>query len=116
MYYCYQKYGVNMKKIVINSNPQNLIIDFDEVLYITTFRKKVLIVKLSGEEKILNISLGELYEKIEPMGFIRCHKSFIVNIDYIESFNKAICTLKNKVNVPLGRQYYKNFKKVIYNQ
>ncbi len=105
-----------MKKLVINSNPQNLIVDFDEVLYITTLRKKVLIVKSSGEEKRLNISLQDLYGKIEPMGFIRCHKSFIVNVDYIESFDKLSCTLKNRVNVPLGRKYYNDFKKVIYNQ
>ncbi|MGM8299836.1 LytTR family DNA-binding domain-containing protein, partial [Clostridium perfringens] len=75
---------VNMKKLVINSNPQNLVVDFLlKVLYITTFSKKSLIVKLYGKEKRLNISLQDLYEKIESMVFIRCHKSFIVNVDYI---------------------------------
>ncbi|ELC8332995.1 LytTR family DNA-binding domain-containing protein (plasmid) [Clostridium perfringens] len=73
-----------MKKLVINSNPQNLVVDFLlKVLYITTFSKKSLIVKLYGKEKRLNISLQDLYEKIESMVFIRCHKSFIVNVDYI---------------------------------
>ncbi|WP_043013094.1 LytTR family DNA-binding domain-containing protein [Clostridium perfringens] len=73
-----------MKKLVINSNPQNLVVDFLlKVLYITTFSKKFLIVKLYGKEKRLNISLQDLYEKIESMVFIRCHKSFIVNVDYI---------------------------------
>ncbi|XZJ33620.1 LytTR family transcriptional regulator DNA-binding domain-containing protein (plasmid) [Clostridium perfringens] len=73
-----------MKKLVINSNPQNLVVDFLlKVLYITTFSKKSLIVKLYGKEKRLNISLQDLYEKIESMVFIRCHKLFIVNVDYI---------------------------------
>ena len=105
-----------MEKIVVNSNPQNLVIDFDDVLYITTLRKRALLIKSDGKEKRLNISLQKLYEKIESIGFIRCHKSFIVNIDYIESFNKSICTLKNGDAVPLGRKYYKEFKNVIYNQ
>lgn len=105
-----------MNKLVIKSRPQNLVVDFDEVLYITTLDKQALIVNLSGEEKKLGISLQDLYEKIEPMGFIRCHRSFIVNVDYVESFDKLSCTLKNMVNVPLGRKYYNDFKKVIYNQ
>ncbi len=44
-----------MKKLVINSNPQNLVVDFDEVLYITTINKKALTVKLSREEKKVNV-------------------------------------------------------------
>lgn len=104
-----------MKKIVVNSDFKKIIIDFDEVAYITSLRKRALIVKLDGEKKRINNLLGELNVKLESMGFIRCHKSFIVNVEYIESFNKSICTLKNGSLIPLGRKYYKEFKKIMYN-
>ncbi|WWU66666.1 LytTR family DNA-binding domain-containing protein (plasmid) [Clostridium baratii] len=104
-----------MKKIVVNSNPQNLVIDFDEVLYITILGNKTVLFEKDGKEKRLSISLHKLYEKIESIGFVRCHKSYIVNVDCIEAFNKSICTLKNGDAVPLGRKYYKEFKKAIYN-
>lgn len=105
-----------MKRLVINANPNNLVIDFDEVICITAFNKKCLIVKSDGEEKRLNISLKVLYEKVESIGFIRCHKSFVVNSDYIESFNKSNCILKNGKMLPLGRKYFKEFKRIMYNK
>lgn len=103
-----------MEKIIINANPQNLVINTDEILYIATLKKRALLVKVNGEEKRINISLQKLYEKLESNGFIRCHKSYIVNEKYIESFNKNSCVLKYGIIVPRGRYYNNHFKEKLY--
>lgn len=103
-----------MNRIVLNMKSKKRIIDFSEIIYVTTHDKKSLLVNLNGDSEKSNCSLIEMYERISSFGFVRCHKSFIVNVNYIESFNKLNCTLKNGMTVPIGRAYKEDFKKVIY--
>lgn len=103
-----------MNRIILNIKSKKRIIDFSEIIYVTAHNKKSLLIYLNGDSKKINYSLIEIYEKISILGFVRCHKSFIVNVNYIESFNKLNCTLKNGITVPIGRAYKEDFKKVIY--
>lgn len=104
-----------MKKVVIRTKSRNEIIDFINVIYVTAFKKGSLIVFLDGDVKEINCSLQKMYEKIKPLGFIRCHKSFLVNIDYIVGFKKSECMLQNGITIPKGRYYSKEFKNTLSN-
>lgn len=101
------------KNIINLSKPQNKVIDLDTIIYMETLSKKVLFHKLSGEIEKVNFCFKDLTEKIEKYGFFRCHKSYIVNINYIKSFNKLECKLYNDVIIPLGRKYSKEFRNTI---
>lgn len=104
-----------MKKVVIRVKSKSVIIDFTNVIYVVAFKKGSLLVTLDGDEKELSCSLQKIYEDIKPLRFIRCHKSFLVNIDYIVSFNKTECTLRNGITIPKGRYYSKEFKNTLSN-
>lgn len=41
--------------------------------------------------------------------FIRCHKSYIVNLNYVASINRKSCTLTNGMVIGISCTYYKNF-------
>ena len=41
--------------------------------------------------------------------FVRCHKSFIVNLDYVFSVTRSNCILKTKENIPISTTYSKSF-------
>lgn len=101
------------KNIINLSKPQNKIIDLDAIIYMETLNKKVLFHKLSGEIEEVTCNFKDLTEKVESYGFFRCHKSYIVNINYIKSFNKLECKLNNNVIIPLGRKYSKDFRNTI---
>lgn len=103
-----------MKKLVFKTKKEKVLIDFEKIIYISILNKALLLVSLDGEETVLNhYSLQYLYKKIKPLGFVRCHKSFLVNIDYIKSFNKVSCTLQNGITIPRGRHYSKEFKELM---
>ena len=50
---------------------------------------------------------------MEEHGLFRCHKSYIVNMNYVKSFNKLKCKLHNNIEIPIGRKYSKEFRNVI---
>ncbi len=101
------------RNIINLSKPQSKIIDLDSIIYMETLNKNVLIHKLSGEIEEVNCRFKDIYEKVERYGFFRCHKSYIVNINYVKSFNKIECKLYNDRIIPLGRKYSKDFRNTI---
>lgn len=42
--------------------------------------------------------------------FIQCHKSYIVNMDFIQSISRTDCILMNGDSIPISKTYLKNFK------
>lgn len=102
--------GNSKKKIVISNRQINKILDVDNIVYIESINKKVIIHSLFGEKEEINCTLNVIYEKVKIYGFIRCHKSYIVNSKYIQSFSRIECKLKNQINIPIGRKYSKTFE------
>ena len=96
--------------IVISSKPYSKIINLDSVIYIKSSNKKVLLYNEYGKIEKVNCILKEIYEKVNKNGFVRCHKSYIVNLKYVKKFNKSECILKNDISIPIGRKYSKDFK------
>jgi len=63
--------------------------------------------------------LAELEEKLEIKGFFRCHKSFLINADYIDKiipwFNSTyMINLKQATEqIPVSRYYAKKLKTML---
>lgn len=48
--------------------------------------------------------LSDVEEKLSPAGFLRIHKSFLVNMEFIQYMNNSHVTLKNHVELSLSKQ------------
>lgn len=53
-------------------------------------------------------------EELDKMQFYCPHKSYIVNMDYIQLFEKSSVTLKNGEKVKVSRTKMKEFKEKFY--
>lgn len=107
------------KKEIIAKNDKSefLIIKPVQIIYIESFGHEIYCHtnqgKLSIKEKLYEIEA--LFEKD---GFIRVHKSFIINKNHIKTikptFNtKFILTMSNKEIIEVSRNYYNIFKSKI---
>lgn len=96
------------KRIVISVRQKNIVINLNEIVYIESMRKKLIIHKKDSCEEVYYTLEGVL-EKIKEYGFIRCHKSYIVNSRFILSYNKVECQLVNGGVLPIGRKYSDTF-------
>lgn len=46
------------------------------------------------------------------MKFIQCHKSFIINVDYIKSIKNNFVELNNEDKIPIGYKYKESLKEI----
>lgn len=104
-----QIYENSNKNIIIASKSQNKVINVDTIVYIESLNKKIILHMINKKENI-QCMLKDIGEKLEKNGFIRCHKSYIVNLNYVQTFNKSECKLQNGDIIPIGRKYSQNFR------
>ena len=107
-----QVYKNSNKNIIISAKPQSKVINLDNIVYMESLNKKVILHKVSGDLEEVNCVFKDIYEKVKEYGFIRCHKSYIVNIKYVQTFNKLECKLQKDVIIPIGRKYSKDFRRM----
>lgn len=75
-------------------------LDYLDILYLESRGHRVVIHLTSGEEEIIYAKLDALEENLEDERFVRCHKSFLVNMDYVREAQKDF-QMENGVIVPI---------------
>ena len=63
------------------------------------------VVTISAETIDLTMTLEELMERLQEQRFIRIHKSYIVNFDYIGEFCRQMVVLRDGTQLPVSRTY-----------
>lgn len=97
-------------KIVISTGKVRKILNLKNILYIESINKKLLIYSIDNKVDTINETLSNIEEILCSCGFVRCHKSYIVNIRYIESFSRFECIVYSQKKIPIGRKYLGEFK------
>ena len=65
---------------VIGDNENRLLIPYAQISYIEARDKQVFVNLLDGDEYVTRYTLKELESKLDPHGFCRCHKGYLVNL------------------------------------
>ncbi|MEW8973381.1 MAG: LytTR family DNA-binding domain-containing protein [Tissierellaceae bacterium] len=116
--YIEDKRKPTINRMTVYHNGRMIPIESKDIIYVTVEDRNTIIITKKGRF-ILNSTLGELMDKLDSSLFFRTHKSFIVNLDAIESiepwFNSTLnIRLKNLQDiVPVSRNYSKDFKKIM---
>lgn len=99
--------------IKINNN--KTIINADEINYIKKDGMKLIF--CTAKTNYETYSSFSKFENCLPDNFVRCHKSFIVNINNVTNFRTSenILELKNSQTCNIGAKYKSNFMEVIRN-
>lgn len=87
----------------IRSNRQTAKIQFDELLYIESLGDYIEIHLMDGSEVSSKEKISHM-ENTLPDGFLRIHRSFIVNRDKISSFSREHIMMGEK-ELPISRSY-----------
>lgn len=113
-----QKKLFECNKISVWKNNTIRLLDLNQIYYFTVDGKKT-IAHVKDDSYLINETLGQLEEHLKTKSFLRCYKSFIVNIEYIDSiipmFNQTyIIKLKNSnIEIPVSRYYSKKLKELL---
>lgn len=108
---------IHMKKdkyLVISNKYDNYKIKIDTILYIEVQNKDITIHTLDSDYKV-KMSMNKIEKELKEYSFFRCHKSFLININFVENVKQYIAILENGQEVPVSRYKFKQFKTVFLN-
>lgn len=74
---------------------------------------KIITVHYSNRSFDFVSTIGKLENLLFCKGFVRVHRSFMVAISAVKSFNYTEIILVDGSNIPVGRTYYNNLKEAV---
>jgi DNA-binding LytR/AlgR family response regulator len=90
------------KGLVIKNGTLHRPIQYRDILYVETYKKKLLI-HTKSDQLIYEATISQMEEQLAAYGFIRCHHSYLVNMSYIKGISKNDILLKNEEQIPVSR-------------
>ncbi len=89
-------------------------INLNELLLVETYGRKLRYLMLDGREYFCEGQISEAARSLSRFGFFRIHRSYIVNLKYIEKVDSHKITLCNRLDVSIGRTHGNEFKKAFF--
>lgn len=90
--------------ILVKENLMTIKLNYSEVLYISALENYIKINTLSKSYVVLS-TLLQFERSIKNHPFLRVHRSYIINLNYLKTINKDILILTDNTQIPLGEQY-----------
>ncbi|QTD39083.1 response regulator transcription factor [Polaribacter batillariae] len=101
------------KSIFIKSDKKILKINFDEIYYAEAYGNYV---KIFTDKMILTPqTLSDFLQKLSS-NFIRIHKSYLINFNYLKMIDGNQIILQNEAKLPIGKSYKKELLERIDNR
>ena len=95
----------------IKDKSKNVKVSFHEIIYVEALDNYIRVV---AENRILTIrcTMAQM-EKVLPVAmFCRIHRSYIISLSHIISFNKSVVILQN-LKLPISDQYKNNLLQIV---
>ena len=83
-----------------------------DVLYMEAESKKITVYDKNGNKIVLKKTLNEWEEAFRKEHFVRCHRSFLVNLNYVKAYSRKEFEMINDAKVPIGRKYEKATREI----
>ncbi len=105
----------NKKVFQYESRTQLLQINYNEILYFESEYRVVHIHKPNGSRETINYKLDDLQKDVPAEIFCRCHKSYLVNRNYIKKIDKSDKTieLQTGVTIYISKAMYPGFLRLV---
>lgn len=82
-------------------------IDEDEIVYLEASRSYCNIYMNKDKKTLVSVPMAEVGKYLQTDKFIRIHRTFIINIDYIKRIAGNTIILINEKELTIGREYRK---------
>lgn len=97
-------------QLVIRWKKAEKVLPFSEILYIEVLDSLLKLHTPAGTEYQTGGHLSQIEQKLPPRQFLRCHKSFLVNLDYVEGIRRYTLLLAGGQTIPVSKQNYTSIK------
>ena len=102
----FDEYYKNNRFLIIHKDEGDVAVKLEDVKYIAVFDHTSVFYIRDGRTYRSSLSLSKLLENNLDKMFVRCHKGYIVNLNYIKGFeNRNRIVIDNSVMIEIGRAY-----------
>lgn len=94
--------------LLVSKERQKKKVFLDDIYY---FEIRGRMVDIHGTEGIFTYyeQIGDLEEKLRDKDFFRCHKSYLINLNYVDGYNRQEALLENGEKVVIAKRRYEEF-------
>lgn len=94
--------------IIVSRERQKRKLFLDDICY---FEIKGRVIDVHGTEGIFTYyeQIGKLENKLQDKGFFRCHKSYLINLKYVDGYNRQEVILENGEKIMIAKRRYEEF-------
>ena len=93
--------------IFVKSEYENIKINTDDILYLQGLKDYIKIYTTTSQRAILTLSsFKDIKDRLPALKFLRVHRSFLINIDFIKALQKTKIVIRDK-RIPIGETYRK---------
>ena len=125
---CLEHIKQGYEKIVRKTKEGKIALKKADIVYLEAQRRIIIVYLRDGSSYQYYSRLADEEKELGKDRFVRCHKSFIINLDFVRSFEykNIVTTVKKNSNVvldapndnikiPIGNTYYNGFKERFLN-
>lgn len=105
----------NENIITFNINKKEISINIDDIYYFEYTRNNGVKIVTLTDELYVRLSMKKILDMLQGYNFYSTHKSFIVNLLYINSIKDYDLVMENEVLIPIAQKKLKEFKS-LYNR
>lgn len=99
----------NAKAVEITQGRRTVKARLRDITYIDSHRNDC-VIHTPHDELRVRAPLASLEEKVGGLPFLRCHQSFLVNLDWVEDMHGKGFLMGNGVVLPISKSYYSHCK------
>ena len=106
-----------IKRFSVKLGDKIFLIPDDDICFFHS-EEKYTFLHTAEKEHIVSLTLKELEKRLDPEKFLRVHRAYILNIEYIKSIHqwfggKLLIKMKNNKEVTVSRTYVNRFKEKV---
>lgn len=96
-------------KLLIQKKNKVYLLNQHEIIYL---ERDLRVTHIICQNQTVTITdrLEDLITKLDPNHFIRCHRSYIINIQYLQEYSYNSLLMKKDYTIPVSRKYQTNIK------
>lgn len=98
--------------IIVSKERQKKKLFLDDIYY---FEIKGRMIEVHGADGVFTYyeQIGVLENHLQGKGFFRCHKSYLINLKYVDGYNRQEVILDNGERIAIAKRRYEEFCKEI---
>ncbi|MBR0398670.1 MAG: response regulator transcription factor [Eubacterium sp.] len=102
-----KRYYERSRKIILHTKKMEWCFESNDIMYVERARRCCYVFLADGDSNKISLGFEQVAAEFDQPMFIRCHNSFLINLNYLQQYLSDTFVLKNGKEIPISRSYQK---------